>query len=304
MQMAAGDEIERAAAAGDRDALFQLANRKLFAGGAERDLGAGHALLARAGALGHVEAVRLQAMLTANGTGTPSDPAAASAMLQRIRSSDLYAELQLSFAARMRGDDVSARLPVEILSERPWIRAVRGLLTAEECNYLRSMAEPHLEPSFVIDPRTGARIPHPVRTSSGMSFGPAREDLVVHKINRRLAGITGTQVGWGEPLHILRYAPGEQYRPHVDSLPGVTNQRRWTVLCSLNHGYRGGETRFDLVGLTFAGREGDALIFRNVDEEGRPDPRTRHAGLPVIHGTKWLATRWIRGAPYHPWDEA
>jgi prolyl 4-hydroxylase len=300
--MAAGDEIERAAAAGDREALFQLANRRLF--GDPRDLAAAHSLLARAGALGHVEAVRLQAILTANGTGRPSDPAAAAAMLERIRASDLYAQLQLGFAARMPDEESAARLPSETLSEAPLVRVVRGFLTPDECNYLRLMAEPQLQPSFVIDPRTGARIPHPVRTSSGMSFGPAGEDLVVHRINRRLARITGTQVGWGEPLHVLRYAPGEQYRPHVDALPGVANQRLWTVLLYLNHGYGGGATRFDLAGISFAGRAGDALVFRNVDEQGRPDPSTRHAGLPVTKGVKWLATRWIRGAPYHPWDQA
>jgi prolyl 4-hydroxylase len=290
-------------AAGDSDALFQLANRKLFASGTARDLAGAHALLAQAGALGHVEAIRLQAMLTANGTGRRSDPDAATAMLERIRASDVYAELQLNCAARMRSDDEAAALPLETLSAQPFVRAVRGLLAPEDCQYLRAMAEPHLQPSFVVDPRTGARIPHPVRTSSGMSFGPAGEDLVVHKINRRLARITGSDVAWGEPLHVLRYAPGEQYRPHVDALPGVANQRRWTVLCYLNDGYGGGETQFDLIGLTFAGREGDALVFRNVDEEGRPDPATRHAGLPVTRGIKWLATRWIRGAPYHPWDE-
>jgi len=285
-----------------REALFEAAQRKLLAMGEPRDLAAAHALLARAGALGHVDAIRIQAMLIANGTGRASDPRAAAAMLDGIRDRDLYAQLQLGFAAKMRDESDVSRLPVEELSRAPLVRAIRGLLNGDECRYLMSMAEPHLEPSFVIDPRTGARIPHPVRTSSGMSFGPLGEDLVVNRINRRLARITGTKSGWGEPLHILRYMPGQQYRPHVDSLPGIANQRRWTVLLYLNDGYRGGETSFDLAGVTFAGREGDALIFRNVDEAGRPDPATRHAGLPVTSGTKWLATRWIRQGPYHPWS--
>jgi prolyl 4-hydroxylase len=73
------------------------------------------------------------------------------------------------------------------------------------------------------------------------------------------------------------------------------------VLVYLNQGYAGGETEFELAGLTFAGGEGDALLFRNVDDSGQPDPATRHAGLPVTSGTKWLATRWIRQRPYHPW---
>jgi prolyl 4-hydroxylase len=299
--MASAAEVERAAAAGDPEALFQLAQARLLGNNGPRDLGAAHSMLARAGAGGHVGAIRMQAFLTANGTGRPSDPDAAAAMLQRIRAQDMYAELQLVFSAKMRGEEEAARLPVETLSERPAVRAVRGLLSPEECRYLSAMAEPHLQPSFILDPRTGARLPHPVRTSSGMSFGPFGEDLVVHRLNRRIARATGTDVSCGEPLHILRYAPGEQYRPHVDALPGVSNQREWTVLVYLNEGYGGGETRFDLAGIIFAGREGDALVFRNVDDEGRSDPASRHAGLPVTSGAKWLATRWIRAAPYHPW---
>jgi prolyl 4-hydroxylase len=295
-------EVERAAAAGHPEALFQLAQWRLLGTEGPRDFGEAHRLLERAASTGHVGAIRMQAILTANGTGRPSDPAAAAALLERIRSQDIYANLQLTFAAtKMRDEEEAARLPVETLSEAPLIRAVRGLLTVDECRYLTAMAEPHLEPSYVIDPRSGARLPHPVRTSSGMSFGPFGEDLVVHRLNRRLARLTGTHVGQGEPLHALRYAPGEQYRPHVDALPGVANQRHWTVLLYLNQGYGGGETRFDFAGIEFAGREGDALLFRNVDEDGRPDPATRHAGLPVTSSIKWLATRWIRAERYHPW---
>ncbi|HEX8192450.1 MAG TPA: 2OG-Fe(II) oxygenase [Allosphingosinicella sp.] len=298
-------DVERAAERGDREALFQLAQWRLLGTNGPRDLESAHALLARAGAVGHVGAIRMQAILKGNGTGCSSDPQAAAALLERIRAQDAYAELQLTFTrTKMLSEEDAARLPVERLAQRPDIRAIRGLFTPAECHYLTTMAEPHLEASYVIDPATGARMPHPVRTSSGMSFGPFGEDLVIHTLNRRLALVTGTDVGCGEPLHILRYAPGEQYLPHVDALPGLRNQRHWTVLVYLNDGYSGGETRFDLAGVTFAGRAGDALIFRNVDAEGRSDPASRHAGLAVTSGAKWLATRWIRAAPYHPWTSA
>jgi len=48
------------------------------------------------------------------------------------------------------------------------------------------------------------------------------------------------------------------------------------------------------------GSTGDALIFRNVDASGRPDPAARHAGLPVIRGEKLIASRWIRERPLDP----
>jgi enamine deaminase RidA (YjgF/YER057c/UK114 family) len=60
-------------------------------------------------------------------------------------------------------------------------------------------------------------------------------------------------------------------------------------------------TSFTDTGLTVEGRGGDGLLFRNLDDAARPDPRARHAGLPVEAGVKWLATRWIRIAPHDPW---
>jgi prolyl 4-hydroxylase len=134
-----------------------------------------------------------------------------------------------------------------------------------------------------------------------MSFGPVEEDLVVRALNRRLATATGTEPTQGEPLHILRYAPGPEYKPHLDALPAVANQRHWTALVYLNSGYAGGETAFPELDLAVRGEPGDALVFRNVDAAGRPDPRTRHAGRPVTAGAKWLATRWIRQSAYDPW---
>lgn len=189
------------------------------------------------------------------------------------------------------------------LCEEPIIRCYPALLSQQECAYLTSMAQPHLRPSYVTNPATGAQMPHPVRSSTGMSFGPTQEDLVVRGINERIAIVTGTDVDCGEPLHILHYTPGQQYKPHTDGMPGETNQRLWTVLIYLNTGYDGGSTSFPKLGLDYRGEPGDALIFHNVDAGGRPNLMTLHAGLPVAQGVKWLATRWIRARRYHPWAD-
>ncbi|MDQ8756191.1 2OG-Fe(II) oxygenase [Sphingosinicella sp. LHD-64] len=293
--------VEHAAAAGDSEALFALANWRMFALYGERDLPAAHAALARAAGSGHVDSIRVRAFLIANGTGCARDPDLALSLLAGIASSDSHAALQVQFLPQMMAPDLVRAAPRERLSEDPFVELVRGLLTPEERSYVRTIIAPNLRPSWVINPATGERIPHPVRTSWGTSFGPTQEDLVIHALNCRIADATGTAVEMGEPLHILRYQPGQEYRPHIDALPGVDNQRIRTALVYLNDDYRGGETTFPELGLTVRGQAGDALIFHNVTWDGRPDPRTLHAGLPVAEGEKWLATRWIRQAPYHPW---
>ena len=293
--------IEQAAESGDSEALLTMANWRLFGVYGPRDLDQAHQLLSSAAEHGSSEAARTRALLIGNGTGCPSDPERAKTLLTALRDSDPYAALQLAFLPKMLPIEQVGELAVEVQRENPSVRIVRGLLLESECRYLMTLAEPALQPSSVIDPQSGKRIPHPVRTSAGMSFGPVNEDLVVHAINRRLAAVTGTDVSWGEPLHILRYSPRQEYKPHVDALPGVVNQRAWTILVYLNEDFAGGETRFTEIGLTTRGKAGDAVIFRNTLDDGRADPRTRHAGLPVTSGTKWLATRWIRQAPYSPW---
>jgi prolyl 4-hydroxylase len=293
-----------ASQSGDPEALFAVANWRLFGLHGPRDVRAAHELLDRARGAGHVEATRLKATLIGNGTGCPSNLGKAAALLRTIQQRDTYANIQLVFSQKMGNEKAAARLPSEVLCESPHIRVVCGLLTVEECNYLIALAGPELQPSFVIDPRTGGRMPHPVRTSSGMSFGPTLEDRVIHLINRRIAKATGTQVESGEPLHMLKYLPGEEYKVHLDALPGAANQRVLTVLLYLNDDYDGGATRFEARNIDFRGRVGDALIFRNVTESGAGDPDARHAGLPVTRGAKWLATRWIRQSQYHPWDAA
>jgi len=39
---------------------------------------------------------------------------------------------------------------------------------------------------------------------------------------------------------------------------------------------------------------GQALLFWSVGREGREDPAAAHSAEPVVHGTKWIATRWYR----------
>jgi prolyl 4-hydroxylase len=295
--------IERAAVEGDVDALFMVAHWRLFAMEGPRDLAAAHRLLERAGEKGHAEATRTRATLIANGTGCPADADRARELLESIRDVDGFAALQLTFGDQMRPlEDFSAEMG-EVLSESPFIKLVHGAFTEKECAYLRTSAKPRLQPSFVVDPASGRRMAHPVRTSTGTSFGPTEEDWIVRKLNERIARLSGTDVACGEPLHILCYAPGQEYKPHVDCFTGEDNQRDWTALVYLNTEYQGGETRFEKIGIDVRGQLGDVLVFRNVDEEGRGDPTTRHAGLPVTSGTKWLATRWIRRRPYHPWQD-
>jgi prolyl 4-hydroxylase len=206
----------------------------------------------------------------------------------RLSALQLIQEMELD----ANGDPLFVPEPVR-LSIEPDARIFKGLLTEAECSYVMSAAEPLLEPSMVYND-SGEQVRDTIRTSDGAGFYWLIEDPAIHALNRRIAKATGTDYGQGEPLQVLRYAPGQEYRPHFDYLEAFDNPRPWTALIYLNDGYEGGATRFVKTGLEVRGDTGDVLVFGNGGPDGKRDPLAEHAGLPVTAGRKYLATRWIR----------
>jgi prolyl 4-hydroxylase len=295
--------LNRAGSAGDGDALFTLALWRLGGQLMPRDLAQARELFRRAGEAGRADAAKIYGNLLANGTGGPCDWQAAMARLKTLARRDRISRAELDIIERMdltpEGNPRSVP-EAKPLSESPWVARIPGLFTAAECDYLAKAAEPMLEPSVVVDERSGRQIPHPIRTSDGAAFAWVIENPAVHALNRRIAAASGTLVAQGEPLQVLRYRPGQQYRNHLDAVPGLDNHRVMTMLVYLNEGYEGGETRFVRTGLAVKGRKGDGLLFRNTLPDGRADPMSEHAGMPVTAGAKIIASRWIWEQDFAP----
>ena len=294
---ASPEDLARRSASGDAEATFLLALKHLQGNGAPQDEAAAHRLLRKAGEQGHAIATRVRAHLIATGIGVPADFDKAKRLLTKIAGRDQHAATQLDMLKYVADPVAPIR---HVVNRGPDVILVERLLAPEECQYLISIAQPKVQPAYVGNPESGGLRLDPVRTSYDSRFGPGEEDLVLNRINRRIAKATGTRYECGEPVHILRYSPGQDYKPHFDTIAGATNQRVWTALVYLNHGYGGGETDFPRLDIRVEGFTGDALLFCSVDRDGRPDPRTEHAGLPVTSGTKWLLSRWIRQSRYDP----
>lgn len=276
----------------------------------------------------------------ATGSRLPRDPARALEMARRAAESGLPPAMQL-YACLLRwdapdGDDADAnrwtRLAAEqgdasaraeaalwplldaplpepdVLHDAPRIAALPGLVPEAVCRHILRLAQPQVALALVFDPTTGQSRPHPVRRARNMNFGPTFYDSIVAWVNRRIAQASGTTAAQGEPLAVLAYGPGGEYRPHLDCLPpnaarpedrlAESGQRIKTLLISLSGGYAGGHTAFTELDIRWRGRVGDALLFTNVTDAGAPEPLSRHAGAPVTAGEKWLASRWIRERPF------
>jgi prolyl 4-hydroxylase len=203
-------------------------------------------------------------------------------------------------------EDALAAAPARLLSEHPRVAVVDDLLSADECRLLIATAQPRLRGSQTTDPETGLPIAVPLRTSSDASLDPVLEDFALRAVQLRLCAAAGVELVQAEHLTVLRYEPGQEYRPHRDYLPqgaidrdqpGAGNRLR-SICVYLNDVEAGGATEFPLAGVTVAPRAGTAVIFDNLLGDGAPDPDSLHAGLPVERGSKWLATLWLRQGRY------
>ncbi len=196
--------------------------------------------------------------------------------------------------------------PSTELSQRPHVLQIDRLLSADECRLLMASAQPHLRRSRAVNPETGESVVLEIRTSSDCSLDPMMESLAVRMVQLRMASSAKVELVHAEPLTVLRYQPGEQYRPHRDyAAPSAierdspeSGNRRRTICAYLNDVDAGGETEFPVAGITVAPVPGRAIVFDNLHADGRPDPDSLHAGLPVQQGEKWLATLWLRERRY------
>ena len=265
-----------------------------------RDFASAREAIGRAAELGHVGASRTLAGLAACGIGAPPDWRLAASMIESSAGTDLLAARQLQLLRGMELDENGG--PASVPRTRtvcgdPRIERIDALFSREECDFLIELAEPRMKRATIFHETEQRFVEDPVRRSDKAGFPMVSEWPFVRAINLRIAAATDTRVDHGEPLQILRYGPTQEYRPHVDAIPGMDNPRVLTALVWLNDDYEGGETRFEELGLSERGRAGDLLFFANTLADGDPDPRVRHCGAPVPAGTKYLASRWIRAQP-------
>lgn len=297
----AATTLVQAAQRGHSEAMYELALWAVAGTIIPRNLAFAYDWLGRASKAGSADGALLHAYFTAAGTGCSSDWQSALELLTRLSETSEVAARQVEKLGQMKMTTTGKPLVsynFELCSSQPRVAICRQFLTAAECDYIADISAPFLEPSYVVDPNTQKLISHPVRRSHGAMFGVYSEDLVINAINRRIGSLSGTAYEQGEPLQLLQYRRGDEYRPHLDALPNEPNQRIMTVIIYLTDGYEGGETLFSRTGLSFKGQKGDALLFANLLPDGRPDPLSLHCGLPILRGTKTIATRWIRRSQF------
>jgi prolyl 4-hydroxylase len=109
-----------------------------------------------------------------------------------------------------------------------------------------------------------------------------------------------------EDLQVVKYKPNGHYKEHYDQcettyefckkdIERFKGPRMITLIIYLNDTYENGETYFPFLDIKYKGKQGDALLFYNLDKKKKYiHPYSLHQGLPVSNGIKWIANVWIR----------
>lgn len=190
-------------------------------------------------------------------------------------------------------------MKVRVLKKNPDIVTIQNFFSLEECNEVMRLAYNRLVPSLTVHNESGGNQMHPERISEGMNF-LKRENEFISGLEERVASIVGVSVLNLENLSVFRYKEGGKYSPHYDFFDpmhlGTPNllkrggQRVATLIVYLKAASSGGGTTFPNVNVQVTSVAGTALFFRYPNLE----KSTLHGGDPVLSGTKWILTAWIR----------
>jgi prolyl 4-hydroxylase len=325
-------ELAEAADGGDRAAMTKLGKLALIGEGGGRSPGDGTKLLLAAAEAGDAEADAVISVLIGADAKELSDwalaldylgrsaargwPAARKQFALLCTDRDLAKQSETQtppsdiWRRMSQCIDIAAMLrfpPERIAFETPRIAVIEGFASPAECAWMIARARPGISRAGVFDQQHGGGTYQNARSNSAMMFNILDADFVLVLLRARMVAATGIPGANFEETNVLHYAPGQAFGEHYDFLdperPGLKDeiagkgQRVLTFLIYLNGGFEGGETDFVKLGWRYRGGVGDAILFRNVDASGAPDPQTRHAGRPPASGEKWLLSQWIRSRP-------
>jgi prolyl 4-hydroxylase len=174
-----------------------------------------------------------------------------------------------------------------------------NFLSSVECNALIEIINKHLRPSTL----TYSNGDDQFRTSTTCDLA-AINNSFVQEIDVKISKALGVYLCYSEAMQGQRYDVGQEFKAHTDFFePGtsvfdeytkVQGQRTWTFMIYLQGTEKGGGTKFVNLDKTFYPKLGQAVIWNNLDEFGRPNRDTLHHGMKVQSGSKIIITKWFR----------
>jgi prolyl 4-hydroxylase len=179
-----------------------------------------------------------------------------------------------------------------------------NVLNPQECSEIINNSVNNLTPMLVGAGKDNEGVLSPDRSAEGffLSFSPLPP--LIQKIQHIVSEVTGLPIENQESPNVIRYQKGGQYREHHDYIGDYTKNedcgdRKYSCLFYLNTDFKGGETYFPYFNLKIGPTIGTLLKWDNLLPSGEGNLLSRHSGLPVIEGEKWILVIWVREKSNH-----
>jgi prolyl 4-hydroxylase len=186
--------------------------------------------------------------------------------------------------------------------DRP-IKIYDNFISNEDCDQLLKIAQGRFIDSTVYVSNQG-EVDKSARSSSNVYFSRAENDII-SKIENKVSNMLNIKLDQIEPLQIVKYEKGQQYKYHYDFFDDQTdqknNQRTHTYLVYLNdlNEQDGGSTHFPYYKCKFYPYKTRAIHWENSYPDGSVNKLSLHAGEPILSDTtKYVLTIWTRASSY------
>ncbi|RKP25904.1 hypothetical protein SYNPS1DRAFT_4440, partial [Syncephalis pseudoplumigaleata] len=171
---------------------------------------------------------------------------------------------------------------MHIAHRDPTVIIIDDFLQPGEAEHMISIATPKMERSRVFGDSKHSE----ARTSSSAYLSKSM-DHVVRCIEERASFFSNISVADSEPLQVVWYTEGQEFRPHHDYIEQNDlkhdywtrfGQRYVTFLVYLNEPDEGGSTVFPKLNLDVKPKKNSAVFWYNVGLDEKEDVRTLHGG--------------------------
>lgn len=188
----------------------------------------------------------------------------------------------------------------EVVHFHPRIVVYHDIITDAEIAVIKSLATPKLQRSGVFQ-LTETDNPYTDYRTSKTAWITDFEDPLIATITQKASAMSNLTLFAVEHLQVLNYGIGGQYEPHYDfarpteigTFEDWRGNRVATVICYITDVEAGGATVFNSLGVRLTPVKGGCTVWYNLLKNGEGDYLTRHAGCPVLAGTKWVCNKWF-----------
>ena len=141
--------------------------------------------------------------------------------------------------------------------------------------------------------------------SSSCAYFKRGENNLIKSIEDKVASSLNISLDQIEPLQIVKYEKGQEYKYHYDyfgkETDQILNQRVYSILVYLNDldEVDGGSTHFPLYKIRTYPYKGRAVGWNNLNPDGKENSLTLHAGESILSDkVKYVLTIWTRKSNY------